>query len=518
MKKIVECVPNFSEGQRPDVLEAIAAEAHAVSGAFLLGREMDADHNRAVITLTGEPEAVKEAVFRMIKTASEHIVLHTHSGVHPRMGATDVVPFIPVENVTMKECVRLAQEVGQRVGRELQIPVFLYEEAATRPERRNLATIRKKRFEGLREEIGVNPEFIPDYGPHRIHPSAGVTAIGARFFLIAYNVNLASQDIRLARSISKRIRESNGGFPNVKALGFELKEKRCVQVSMNLTDYRVTPPAVVFSTIQQLAAEAGVQILESELIGFIPRDALTGTTPEQLKLRNFKRSQILENRLAQIMSGEMPEDAGLHSSTEQLSPFLDILASGNPTPGGGSASAVAGALAGALTSMICHVTVGKKKYQDVAEELSGIQGQAHHIRIRLQQLIVEDSQAFNAVIAAFTLPKATEEEKNTRSAAIQEAFKGAIVPPFDVMRNALKILKLAEALVEKSNPNAITDLACAVHLAKAAIAGAELNVKINLSSIKDAEFTTQRGTELQLIQQEAKELMESVLEQVNVKL
>ncbi len=518
MKKIVECVPNFSEGRRPEVIDAIVAEAQKSSDVFLLGKEMDADHNRAVITLVGEPEAVKETAFRMIEKASELIDLTAHSGEHPRMGATDVVPFIPIENVTVEECVRLAQELGRRVGDELQIPVFLYEDAATRPERKNLAKVRKGQFEGLREQIGVNPDREPDYGPKHIHPTAGATAVGARFFLIAYNVNLDSQDVSLAKAIGKKIRESSGGFPSVKAMGFELKEKNCVQVSMNMTNYTVTSLTTVFSAIQQQAAETGVSVLESELIGVIPRDALADTAAEFLKITDFDPSQILESSIAQKIAEAPQAKPELSESAGHLSPFLEALASGDPTPGGGSASALAGALAGALASMICNVTVGKKKYQDVAAELNSIQKQAQQIQNRLQELIVEDSQAYNAVLAAFKLPKTTEEEKTLRSAAIQQAFKGATETPLEVIKNALEILKLTETLVEKGNPNAISDLACAVHLANAAIAGAELNVKINLGSIKDAEFTAQIETELLRIQQEAKNIAENVLRKVNAKL
>jgi glutamate formiminotransferase len=239
MRKLVECVPNFSEGRRPEVLAAIIGEVRDRANVFLLGQTMDADHNRAVVTLVGEPEAVKTTLFRMITKATELIDLTRHTGEHPRIGATDVVPFIPIENVTMAECVQLARNLGQQVGEELQIPVYLYEEAATRPERQNLSTIRKGQFEGLRDELGRRPDRVPDYGPNRIHPTAGATVIGARRFLIAFNVNLDSQDGSLAKHIAKTLRASSGGLPCVKALGLELKAQQCVQVSMNLTDYDV---------------------------------------------------------------------------------------------------------------------------------------------------------------------------------------------------------------------------------------------------------------------------------------
>jgi len=531
MRKLVECVPNFSEGRRPEVIDAITNEIRDLSGVFLLGKEMDADHNRAVITIVGEPEAVKEAMFRMMKKASELIDLTIHTGEHPRMGATDVVPFIPVENISMEECVQLAQELGQRVGNELQIPVYLYEKATTRPERKNLANVRRGQFEGLREEIGINPDRVPDYGPHRIHPTAGATAIGARFFLIAYNVNLHSQDLALAKRITKKIRESSGGFPCVKALGFELKEKNIVQVSMNMTNYTVTSLATVYAAIQEEAEKAGVSVLESELIGFVPCEALTDVAIEFLKLRNFENNQILENRVAQVVEeptpapsqeGNIPTPAPSQEGKEpHLFPnedFPEAFASGNPTPGGGSASALAGTLAGALARMVCNLTIGKKKYQDVAAEVSAVQEQARQLQNRLGALIEEDSQAYSTVLSAFRLPKKTDEEKATRKTAIQDALKIAAGTPLETMKNALEVLKLTKILAEKANPNAITDLGCAIHLANAAIAGAELNVRINLGSITDHEFTKRVEAEIAQIRKAAKEFSQQVLTIVESKI
>jgi glutamate formiminotransferase/formiminotetrahydrofolate cyclodeaminase len=516
MRKLVECVPNFSEGRRPEVIDAIVNEIRDLSGVFLLGKEMDADHNRAVITIVGEPEAVKEAMFRMIKKASERIDLTTHTGEHPRIGATDVVPFIPIENMTIEECVQLARKLGQRIGDELQLPVYLYEAAATRPERKNLANVRKGQFEGLWKEIGINPDRVPDYGPACIHPTAGATAIGARFFLIAYNVNLNSQDLALAKRIAKKLRESSGGFPCVKALGLELKEKNIIQVSMNMTNYTVTSLATVYAAIQKEIEKAGVSVLESELIGFVPHEALTDAAIEFLKLRNFDNNQILENRIVQVVNEPTPgpSQEGKHFNED----FLEAFASGNPTPGGGSASALAGTLAGALTRMVCNLTVGKKKYQDVAAELNAVQEQARQLQNRLRELIAEDSQAYNTVLSAFRLPRETDEEKATRKTAIQDALKIAASTPLEVMRNALEVLKLTKILAEKGNPNAITDLGCAVHLANAAIAGSELNVRINLGSIVDYEFTKRMEAEIVQIRKAAKKLSQEVLTIVESKI
>ena len=310
MRKLVECVPNFSEGRRPEIVEAIVSQIKAIPGVFLLDKEMDADHNRAVVTIVGEPEAAKEAAFQMIKKAAELIDLNQHRGEHPRMGAADVVPFIPLENMNTEECIRLAQDLGKRVGEELQIPVFLYEDAATRPERKNLAQVRKGQFEGLRAEIGTNPERIPDYGPNQIHPTAGATAIGARFFLVAYNVNLASQDLALAKRIAKEIRESGGGFPCVKAMGFDLADRRIVQISMNMVNYTVTSLATAYTAIQEKAEAAGVKILESEIVGLTPRDALVEAAVDLLKIREFSQEQIIERKIAQVI-GEQPRNLPL---------------------------------------------------------------------------------------------------------------------------------------------------------------------------------------------------------------
>lgn len=513
MKKLVECVPNFSEGRRPEILEAIVNEIQEISGVFLLDKELDADHNRAVVTIVGEPEPTQEAAFRMIKKAADLIDLTVHNGEHPRMGATDVVPFIPIQNMTTDECVQLAKGLGQRVGEELQIPVYLYEDAASRPERKNLAKIRKGQFEGLREEIGTNPERVPDYGPNRIHPTAGATAIGARFFLVAYNVNLDTQDIALAKEIAKKIRESSGGFRCVKAMGFELADRNLVQVSMNMINYTVTSLATVFLTIQEYARQAGVDIVESEIVGLVPKQALVGSVVELLKVKDFNPAQILENRMTDVIEpATEPQRATLLASTD--AEFLTSLASGSATPGGGSASALAGALAGALATMVCNLTLGKKKYQEVCGEITQVREQAQQLQAQLQNLVAEDSKAFTQVMDAYALPKSTDDEKTSRKEAIQTALKAAVAAPLQVMRHALDVIKLTKPLAERGNLNAITDVGCAVHLASAALAGAALNVRINLSSIKDQTFTDRIDAETRQIQRTADEYTTMILNTV----
>jgi len=297
--KLVECVPNFSEGRRPEVLDEIVGAMTAVEGVRLLDKEMDADHNRAVVTIIGSPESVLKGAFRGIERASGLIDLTKHEGEHPRMGATDVCPFVPVRDVDMSDCVELAEKLGERVGSELEIPVFLYEEAARRPERQNLAKVRKGQFEGLREEIGKNPEKDPDFGPARIHPTAGAIAIGARPFLIAYNINLGTDDLSVAKTIAKAIRQSGGGLRYVKAMGFELKDRGIVQVSINMVNFKGTPLFRAFEMVKSEAARYGVPVVGSEIVGLVPADALVDTADFYLRLENFKRDQILENRLGE---------------------------------------------------------------------------------------------------------------------------------------------------------------------------------------------------------------------------
>jgi len=302
--KLVECVPNFSEGRRPEVLDAIVGAMAAVDGVRLLDKEMDADHNRAVTTIVGSPEAVLEGAFRGMAKAAELIDLTTHKGEHPRMGATDVVPFVPVKDVTMDECVELARRLGERVGRELEIPVFLYESAATRPERQNLAKVRKGQFEGLREEMGTNPAKEPDFGPNKIHATAGATAIGARPFLVAYNINLGTTELSVAKAIAKAIRHSSGGLRHVKAMGFAIKDRNIVQVSINMVNFKGTPLFRAFEMVRSEAERYGVPVIGSEIVGLVPTDALIDCAEFYLRLENFQRDQILENRLSEDGSDE----------------------------------------------------------------------------------------------------------------------------------------------------------------------------------------------------------------------
>ena len=463
MRQLVECVPNFSEGRRADVLDQIVAEITAVPQVQLLDRESDADHNRSVLTIVGTPQAVAEAAFRAIRKAAELIDLGAHQGAHPRIGATDVVPFIPIEGVTTADCVALAQQLGQRVGAELGIPVYLYEAAATRPENQNLADIRKGEYEGLKQAILADPKRRPDYGPAELGP-AGATVIGARAPLIAFNVYLSTTDVEIARKIARAIRHQTGGLRFVKALGLLVDGK--AQVSMNLTDYTQTAIFRVVEMVRREAQRYGVAIQSTELIGLIPQQALFDAAQWYLQIDNFTPQQVLENRLT---------DAGSDST------FLNALASADPIPGGGSAAAYAGAMAAALVAMVARVTVGKKKYAEVEARMLEIIPQAESLRAELDTGVHRDADAFAAVLAALKLPKESPE----RAAALEQATLGAAQVPLNAAEHALQVLALAAEVAETGNLNAISDAGSAGSLAHTAITAAGLNVKINAKTLTD---------------------------------
>jgi glutamate formiminotransferase/formiminotetrahydrofolate cyclodeaminase len=467
---LVECIANFSDARRPEVIEAIIQAIRSVPAVSLLDRHSDLDHNRTVLTFVGPPEAIGEAAFRAIARAADLIDLNQHTGEHPRIGASDVVPFVPISGVTMEDCVEIANQVGRRVGGELQIPVYLYEEAATRPDRKNLEDIRRGQYEGLKDEIGVKPERDPDYGPARLGP-AGATVIGARQPLIAYNVYLTTDDVAIANQIAKAIRHSSGGLRFVKALGL-LVEGRA-QVSMNLTNFRRTPVARVVETIRREAARYGVAIHHSELVGLIPQEALVETARWYLQLDQFEPEQILEQRLAQVLAEQQEPD------------FLDALADGTPTPGGGSAAAYSGAAAASLVAMVARLTIGKKKYASVEDQMQSVMEEADQLRAELSQAVREDAAAFEAVMAAFRLPQDTPEHQEQRKAAIERSTLAAAQAPLGVARKAMRTLALAEQVVRLGNLNAISDGATAAALAQAALTGSGYNVRINAVELQN---------------------------------
>ncbi len=487
MPKIVECIPNFSEARRPDVVDAIVAAVESVAEVSLLDRSSDDDHNRTVLTFAGPPQPVAEAAFRAIKVASELINLDEHEGGHPRVGATDVVPFVPISDMTMDECVTLAHELGARVGTELQIPVFFYEKAAKSPERVNLAKVRKGQYEGLKAEVGTPEQRIPDEGPHHI-PTTGATVIGARDPLVAFNVYLTTDDVDIAKKIGVAVRNSSGGLRFVKGMGLLVDGR--AQVSMNLTNYKKTPVARVIEFIRREAERYGVGIHHSELVGLIPQEALVDAAMWYTQLDQFEKDQILETRL--------------YASQKEVD-FLDVLADGSPTPGGGSAAAHAGAMGAGLVAMVARLSIGKKKYADVEDEMKAVLNEAESLRAKLTDAVDEDATSFDAIMQAFKLPKGTDEEKAARSQAIQDATLYAAQVPLQTATDAVHVMELALKVASVGNSNAITDGASGAAMARAALTSAGYNVRINLSSLKDKTKAEELLANLQALESKADE-------------
>jgi glutamate formiminotransferase/formiminotetrahydrofolate cyclodeaminase len=500
MAKLVECVPNFSEGRRPEVIDAIVSEIKSVQGIMFLDKEMDKDHNRAVITFAGGPQEVKEAAFKAMSKATELIDMEKHEGEHPRMGATDVVPFIPISGITMNECVELARELGHEVGEKLNIPVYLYEAAATRPDRENLADVRKGEYEGIKVEIETNPDRKPDFGPSKMHPRAGATVIGARMPLIAFNVYLGTKDVRVAKRIAKAIRFGGGGLRYVKALGFDIKERGIVQISMNLVNYLGTPIFRVFEMIKSEAERYGVLIVSSEIVGLTPMNAMVNVADFYLRMENFKKGQILETKLMRVAQ---EQKVGLMD-------FVEEVASKKPVPGGGSVAATSGALSGALLAMVCNLTIGKRKYQEVEEELKGVLAQVEKTRDELKDLVIKDSESYQSVMNARKLTRHTDIEEQRREGTIQEATKHAASVPLKIMGKSLEILNLSKTVAEKGNVNTVSDAGVAALMAHSAILGAGYNVKINLGSLEDEDFVKKTKKTLEDIERKAESLSQEV--------
>ncbi len=498
--RLVECVPNFSEGRNIEIIDKIVNEMISVPGVYLLDRESDKDHNRSVITIVGTPEAVAEAAFRGTKKAMELIDLNKHQGEHPRIGATDVIPFIPISNVSMEECIELAKKLAKRISDELKIPTYLYEEAATREDRRNLANIRKGQFEGLKEAIKTDPDRAPDFGPRELHPTAGATVVGARYPLIAFNVYLGTNDIEIAKQIARNVRYSSGGLRYVKAMGFEIKERNLVQVSMNMVNYKGTPLYRVFELIRAEARRYGVSIVEGEIVGLVPQEALYDTSEFYLQLNNFSKDQILEVRLQKVL-----EENKQKLVSQEIGEFLENLSSDAPVPGGGSAAALTAAMGASLGSMVLRITLKKEELKDVHNDANKLLMKIEGARKRLIELIDEDSNAFNSVMKAFRLPKTTDEEKEKRKQEIQNAFKYASQVPLETAKTALIVLKEMEHIAKIGYVDAISDCGSGVKMLEAGIESALLNVKINLNYIKDEEFVTNMKKEIQEIEKETKE-------------
>lgn len=480
MSTLVECVPNFSEGRDKAKVDAII-DAMKVKGVYLLDREMDADHNRCVITLVGEREPIQEAAIRGVGKAAELIDLTKHQGAHPRMGAADVVPFIPIEGVTIEDCVAMARKVGEQIWKRYQVPVYLYEAAATTPERQNLENIRRGQFEGIREEIATNPARRPDFGEPRVHPTAGATVVGARKFLIAYNVFLNTPDVEIAKRVAKAVRFSSGGLRYVKGAGFLVRG--LAQVSMNLTDFEQTPIHRVFEYVKREAARYGVSAISSEIVGLIPKKALEQAAEWFLQIENFDSSLILENRLAAVMTGKMAV-GGLRAGVE---PFVEQLAAATATPGGGSAAAASGAMAAGLANMVAAMSRGKKAYLQYEKDLSAAIARLGILREELKASIDADAESFDTVMKAYKQAKGAAEGDGMIDAALRQATS----VPLGVAERAREVAHIAESLKPITNPNMKSDLTTSIALARAAIDGALANVEINLESLKDEAFVAE---------------------------
>jgi glutamate formiminotransferase/formiminotetrahydrofolate cyclodeaminase len=496
--QLIECIPNFSEARKPDVVAAILEVISNTPNIQILDTHSDKDHNRTVVTFIGPPKDVEKAAFLGIKKAAELINLDNHTGSHPRLGATDVVPFVPISGVSMEECVKIARHLAEKVGKELHIPVYLYEEAAIIPERKYLEKIRKGEYEVLKKEITTKVERKPDFGPASLTP-AGATVIGARNPLIAFNIYLDTDDLFKAKAIAEYIRESSGGLPCVKALGMMVHG--LAQVSMNLTDFHKTSILQVFDSVRIQASKYNTRIHHSELIGLIPQESLLNTATSYLQLDEFDNDQILEQRL---LSGNMEKQ-------NNNSNFLDELASIKPTPGGGSAAAYTGAMAAALISMVSRLTVGKKKYEAVDAQMQEILLQAEKIRIKMKDHVQQDADAFEDVMKAFKLPMENPSQEKARMKAIELATHNAALVPMQVAQLNLKTLALAERAVALGNINAISDACSAGALAIASIKAAGYNIRINLSNLNDEVTVESMQKQLEQLEQRASSIENQLL-------
>ena len=458
MTQLVECIPNFSTA-RPEVVDQLVAALKAVREIQLLDRTSDADHNRSVLTFVGSPQAVEEAAFQVVRKAGELIDMQEHRGVHPRIGATDVLPFVPLAGVTMEECVAMARRLGQRVGSELEIPVYLYENAATRPERARLENIRKGQYEGLKTEIETSPERAPDFGPARLGP-AGAVAIGARPPLIAFNVYLTTDKVEIAQKIAKTIRTSSGGLPHLKALGLLVAGR--AQVSINLTNFRETSVHLAVETIRAEAQQAGVEIHHSELIGLIPQAALTESAATYLHLDGFKPEQVLENRLQPVVGAQV------------------VSAPTGPV----AIAASSAAMAVDLVAGVVGLTLGKPKYAEAEAEMKTMRERAEALRGELAQAIRDDAQALEKITEAFKLPAADKAQEKARNEVIEQAAIDALQIPLDVARKAVEIMSLSDRCALIGNLSAVADAAAAVSLARGALIAAGYNLRINVDALQ----------------------------------
>jgi glutamate formiminotransferase len=492
MRRLIECVPNFSEGRDKGKVDALIQTMSKVPGVWVLDHEMDADHNRCVVTLAGDPEAVAEAATLGAGKAMELIDMNHHQGAHPRVGATDVVPFIPVEGVTLEDCVALARWVGNEIWKRYRIPIFFYEAAATRPDRVNLENVRRGQFEGMREQLKKNHDRQPDVGEPKMHPTAGVTVVGARKFLVAYNVNLNTSDIRIANKIAKAIRFSSGGLRYVKSMGVDLKARNLAQVSINLTDYEQTPMHRVYEMVKREAQRYGAVPMGSEIVGLVPKKAMEMAADYFLQLENFSPSQVFENKLAAALSGAPPKEKQDGTLAALARPFVDAVAEPSATPGGGSVSAFAAALAAALGQMVAALSRKKKSQTLHVDKLSEHLDALRRESKALTGAIDRDAAAYDQVMAAFKMPQGDAAEIAAREEAIQKTTKGAAEVPLWVAEQAVALFARLGQLESIAAASMKSDLKVAKLMAEAGACGAIANVEINLDGIKDAAYVAEK--------------------------
>ena len=481
MKKIIECVPNFSEGKNPEVIAALETAVSSVRGVHLLRSEMDIDHHRAVLTFIGSPDPVCDAVFRACARAAELIDLRIHQGVHPRIGATDVIPLVPISGISEEECIDLARGLGARIAEKLQIPVYLYGAAATQPDRENLANCRIGGFEGLRDTIGTDPARKPDFGEARIHPSAGAVAVGVRRLLIAYNVNLDTRDVRIAKRIAGTTRERDGGLKSVKALGLTLDDLDMTQVSMNLTNYNDTSMTAAYDRVKYEAEKEGCQVVESELIGLVNLESILEAASKYLRLEDLDRSRILDLRVVEALAHDDSIDA-----------FLDAVADAATTPAAGSVVALSAASSIGLASMACGVTLKDRTRLAAHEEFTRALVKAEEIRNRATSLIEGDADAFRSVIRAMRIPK-SDHRRNDR---LDSAWQQATTIPLRIVECCTDILPVLHLCAEKGSEAIVPEIGVATLQIDAAGRSGAMIVEENIKHIQDESYRVKCRTDL----------------------
>jgi glutamate formiminotransferase/formiminotetrahydrofolate cyclodeaminase len=553
MDKIVECVPNFSEGKDKSIINAISAAVESIEGIKLLDVDPGADFNRTVYTFVGEPEAILRAAFQAAKVGISLIDMRKHKGEHARMGALDVCPFIPIKGVTDKDCTELSKKLGERMAKEFGIPVFLYAKSATKSERVRLPDIRKGEYEALEEKF-KDPSFKPDFGKPVFVPKSGATATGCRDILIAYNINLSTNDKSVASKIAGIIRTSGvlkkdnegnkiigrdgkperipGKFKGVQAGGMMYNEN-IAQVSMNLLNYKEVNMHEAFEEVKKQAEILGVKVTGSEIVGLVPKEALIIAGKfyaKQQELKITDEEELVDLAIEKLGLSDLysfkAEEKVIEYMVEETGPlalmkinkFLSELSSNSPAPGGGSVAALSGSLGAALSSMVCNLTIGKEKYANVQDEIKNVLKKSETLRKKLTDLIDKDTEAFNDVMKAFKMSKETEEQKKKRTTAIQKGYKTAAMVPFETAKTCAEILYVAKVVAGKGNVNSVTDAAVSAIMAKAGVESAVLNVKINLGSIKDENFVKKMFSDLTQLQKSVAKKTDEILGIVNNKM